>query len=110
MMTLHNRRVMTGDTVHSRDGTSIAYWRSGAGPPLLLVHGAVADHSTTWRLVLPELEKRFTVYAMDRRGRGGSGDGPAYDLQREAEDVAAVVGAVGGPVSIVALMVSRTCW
>ena len=58
---------------------------------------------------LPELEKRFTVYAMDRRGRGGSGDGPAYDLQREAEDVAAVVGAVGGPVSVVGHSFGALC-
>jgi pimeloyl-ACP methyl ester carboxylesterase len=87
-------------TVTSKDGTRIAYWRSGAGPPLLLVHGMVADHSTTWRFVLPELEQHFTVYAMDRRGRGGSGDSPAYELQREAEDLAAVVDSIGQPVNL----------
>jgi pimeloyl-ACP methyl ester carboxylesterase len=87
-------------TIASRDGTPIAYWRSGDGPALLLVHGATADHSTTWRLVREDLEKRFTVYAMDRRGRGDSGDGPAYELQREAEDVAAVVDAIGEPVHV----------
>jgi pimeloyl-ACP methyl ester carboxylesterase len=78
-------------TVTSKDGTRIAFWRSGEGPPILLVHGATADHTTTWRFVRPELERRFTVYAMDRRGRGGSGDAPDYELQREAEDVAAVI-------------------
>lgn len=88
-------------TVRSSDGTAIAVWRSGSGPPLLLVHGATADHSTTWRLVTADLEKRFTVYAMDRRGRGSSGDRPAYALQREAEDVAAVVDAAGRPVAVV---------
>lgn len=82
-------------TVTSRDGTHIAFWRSGSGPPLVLVHGATADHTTTWRFVLPELERHFTVYAVDRRGRGGSGDAPAYDLQREAEDVAAVIASIG---------------
>jgi pimeloyl-ACP methyl ester carboxylesterase len=87
-------------TVRSRDGTRIAFWRSGSGPPLLLVHGATADHGTTWRLVLAALERRFTVYAMDRRGRGESGDGRDYELQREAEDVAAVVEAIGEPVSV----------
>lgn len=87
-------------TVTSKDGTSIAFWRSGSGRPLLLVHGATADHTTTWRFVLPMLEQRYTVYAMDRRGRGGSGDSPAYDLQREAEDVAAVVDSIGEPVSV----------
>jgi pimeloyl-ACP methyl ester carboxylesterase len=87
-------------TVTSRTGTRIAFWRSGGGPPLLLVHGMVADHSTTWRFVLPELERRCTVYAMDRRGRGGSGDGPTYDLHHEAEDIVAVIESIGQPVSV----------
>jgi pimeloyl-ACP methyl ester carboxylesterase len=87
-------------TVESADGTRIAFWRGGGGPPLLLVHGATADHTTTWRSVRVELERWFTVYAMDRRGRGGSGDSPAYSLAREAEDVAAVVDAIGGPVGV----------
>lgn len=87
-------------TVASRDGTRIAFWLSGEGPPLLLVHGATADHTTTWRFVLPELERRFTVYAMDRRGRGGSGDSAAYNLEREAEDVAAVIDSIGNPVNL----------
>jgi len=92
------------ETVTSRDGTPIAYWRSGSGPPLLLVHGATAAHDPTWRIVGPLLAERHTVYAMDRRGRGGSGDTAPYHLQREAEDVAAVVDAValatGGPVDV----------
>jgi pimeloyl-ACP methyl ester carboxylesterase len=87
-------------TITSKDGTPIAIWRSGAGPALLLVHGTVADHSTTWRLSLPELARRFTVYAMDRRGRGGSGDAREYSLQREAEDVAAVVDSINDPVNL----------
>jgi pimeloyl-ACP methyl ester carboxylesterase len=89
-------------TITSADGTAIAFWRSGTGPPLLLVHGMVADHSTTWRFVLPELEPHFTVYAMDRRGRGGSGDSPAHSLQREAEDVGAIVDSIGEPVNVLA--------
>ncbi|HEV2895162.1 MAG TPA: alpha/beta fold hydrolase, partial [Actinomycetota bacterium] len=90
---------MTGITeattrrVASRDGTEIAYWTTGEGPPLVLVHGAVADH-TRWRLLLPYLEPHASVHALDRRGRGASGDGPAYSLAREFEDVAAVVDAV----------------
>jgi pimeloyl-ACP methyl ester carboxylesterase len=79
--------------VTSRDGTKIAYWTSGEGPPLVLVHGASADH-TRWQPLLPYLEPHATVHALDRRGRGASGDGPAYDLAREFEDVAAVVDAV----------------
>lgn len=86
--------------VTSRDGTPIAFWRSGSGPPLVLVHGATADHTTTWRFVIADFERRFTVHAMDRRGRGGSGDGPEYALEREAEDVAAVVDTIGEPVHV----------
>ncbi len=83
----------TMSTVASRDGTEIAYWTSGDGPPLLLVHGTTADH-TRWRPVLPYLEPHAKVHAMDRRGRGRSGDAPRYDAVREFEDVASVVDAI----------------
>ncbi len=96
-------------TLTSKDGTKIAFWRSGDGPPLLMVHGATADHSTTWRFVLPELEKRFTVYAMDRRGRGGSGNASKYELQREAEDIAAIVDSIGEPVSVIGHSYGALC-
>jgi pimeloyl-ACP methyl ester carboxylesterase len=85
--------------VVSRDGTPIAVWRSGAGPPLLLVHGTSADH-TRWAPVMPALEGRFTVLAMDRRGRGQSGDADDYAFEREFEDVAAVIDSVGDPVDV----------
>jgi pimeloyl-ACP methyl ester carboxylesterase len=89
--------------VVSRDGTEIAYWTSGEGPPLVVVHGTPADH-TRWRPLLPYLEPQVTVHALDRRGRGASGDAPEYDLVREYEDVAAVVDAVaaasGTPVDL----------
>jgi pimeloyl-ACP methyl ester carboxylesterase len=80
-------------TVASSDGTPIAYWTSGRGPSVVVVHGAPADH-TRWRPLLPYLEPHFTIHALDRRGRGASGDGPEYALEREFEDVAAVVDAV----------------
>jgi pimeloyl-ACP methyl ester carboxylesterase len=93
----------TGMRVVSRDGTPIACWTSGQGPPLVVVHGTPADH-TRWRPLLPYLEPHVTVHAMDRRGRGASGEGPAYELAREYEDVAAVVDAVaaasGAPVDL----------
>ena len=60
-------------TATSPDGTAIAVTTVGSGPPLLLVHGAAADH-TTFRVVVPLLAPRFTTHAIDRRGRGGSGD------------------------------------
>lgn len=87
------------ERVVSRDGTTIAAWKSGEGPPLVLVHGGAADH-TRWAPVLPALEKRFTVFAMDRRGRGQSGDGDDYALEREFEDVAAVVASAGREVNL----------
>lgn len=79
------------EKVASRDGTPIAVCRSGEGPPLVLVHGASSDHEIAWRFVLPTLERYFTVYAMDRRGRGESGDSLPYAIQREFEDIAALV-------------------
>lgn len=78
--------------VVSRDGTEIGYWTTGGGPPLVLVHGGPADH-TRWEPLLPYLEPHATVHAIDRRGRGDSGDAPNYKLAREYEDVAAVVDA-----------------
>ncbi len=80
----------TASTVQSRDGTEIAFFTSGDGPPLVLVHGAPADH-TRWLPLLPYLEPHATVHAIDRRGRGGSGDAEIYDIGREHEDIAAVV-------------------
>jgi pimeloyl-ACP methyl ester carboxylesterase len=77
-------------TVTSPDGTEIGAEVGGAGPPLVLVHGA---GSGRWGfdLLRPHLEGRHTVVAVDRRGRGASGDADAYALEREFEDVAAVV-------------------
>jgi len=83
----------TRHTVRSRDGTAIATFRSGTGPPLVAVHGGTADH-TSWNRVLPWLEPHVSVVAVDRRGRGGSGDHPDWDIEREFEDVAAVVDAL----------------
>jgi pimeloyl-ACP methyl ester carboxylesterase len=90
--------------VRSRDGTPIAVFQSGDGPPLVLVHGAAADH-TTFRVVGPRLAERSTVHAMDRRGRGASGDTAPYAIEREYEDVVAVAEAAArlasAPVAVV---------
>jgi pimeloyl-ACP methyl ester carboxylesterase len=82
--------VVEPEFVLSADGTPIAVWRSGAGPPLLLVHGTTADH-TRWAPVLPAFEAEYSVLALDRRGRGRSGDAASYEFEREFEDVAAVI-------------------
>lgn len=95
------------DTPHlvvaSGDGTPIAVFSRGTGPPLILVHGASADH-TTFRVVAPLLADRFTVHAIDRRGRGASGDTLPYAIEREFEDVAAVASVladeVGGSIDV----------
>lgn len=85
--------------VISKDGTEIGFIKRGNGPPLLLVHGTTADHSQ-WNPVIPYFENQFTVYAVDRRGRGMSGDSPDYRLSKEAEDIAAVVESINKPVFI----------
>src|SRR5437660_652464 len=89
------------DSTRSDDGTPIRYFRRGHGPAILLIHGTAADHSR-WAPVLPALQRHFTLYAMDRRGRGGSGDAAAYRMDDEFADVAAVAAVIdGGPVDVV---------
>ena len=83
--------------IPSKDGTLLAVECAGAGPSLVLVHGGTGDR-TRWTPLFPLLSSRFTVCAMDRRGHGASGDSPDYTLQKEAEDVAAVVNSRPGPV------------
>jgi pimeloyl-ACP methyl ester carboxylesterase len=96
------------EQVTSKDGTVISYRRSGTGPPLLLVHGTTADHRR-WTAISPRFEQQFSVYALDRRGRGGSGDGPEYAIPREAEDIAAVIEAIGEPVFVLAHSYGAVC-
>jgi pimeloyl-ACP methyl ester carboxylesterase len=89
--------------IRSADGTPLAVWVEGQGPPLVLVHGSMCDHTASDPLVA-ELRDTMTTFAMDRRGFGASGDTAGYALEREFEDVAAVVEAVaartGGPVAL----------
>jgi pimeloyl-ACP methyl ester carboxylesterase len=89
--------------VGSADGTPLAVWADGDGPPLVLVHGSLCDH-TAFDPLVAELRGTMATFAMDRRGFGASGDAAGYALEREFEDVAAVVEAVaarvGGPVAL----------
>ena len=87
------------DTVTSRDGTTIAFDRLGDGPPVVLVCGGSTDRTANAGLAA-ELDSEFTVYNYDRRGRGDSGDSPLYAVEREVEDVWAVVEAAGGSVNL----------
>lgn len=87
-------------TVRSADGTPLAARRTGSGPPLVLVHGTSAGIDSFGR-VEPLLAAHRTVWAYDRRGRGGSGDTPPYGLDREVEDLRAVLAAAGGAADVV---------
>jgi pimeloyl-ACP methyl ester carboxylesterase len=77
-------------SVASKDGTPISIECKGTGPTLLIVHGGTGDR-TRWTPLFPFFASRVTVCAMDRRGHGTSGDSPTYSLQKEVEDVIAVV-------------------
>jgi pimeloyl-ACP methyl ester carboxylesterase len=92
----------------SSDGTAIASHVGGRGPPLVLVHGTAADH-TRWARVLDALGARFTTHALDRRGRGASADGGEYAIEREFEDVAAVIDAIGGDVDLLGHSYGAVC-
>jgi alpha/beta hydrolase family protein len=81
--------------VMSKDGTSIAYQRAGTGPAVILVGGGLDDGSENAALV-PELARRFTVFNYARRGRGDSGDTAPYAVEREIEDIDALIGEAGG--------------
>ena len=89
--------------VRSSDGTPLAVWVEGSGPALVMVHGSIADH-TTFDPFVEVLRHNLTTFSMDRRGFGASGDGAVYAIERDFEDVAAVVDTVaartGGPVAL----------
>ena len=82
------------DFVTSSDGTRIGYATQGSGPPLLFVGGAFSDHSTGAALAAA-LAPHFTVFTYDRRGRGKSGDAPVYAVQKELDDIAALLATAG---------------
>jgi pimeloyl-ACP methyl ester carboxylesterase len=88
-------------TVASKDGTPISVECAGSGPTLLIVHGGTGDR-TRWTPLFPLLAPRLTVCAMDRRGHGTSGNSADYSLQKEAEDVVAVVNSRPGKVFVLA--------
>ena len=96
------------ESIRSQDGTPIAAWHSGVGAPLLLVHGTTGDH-TGWTAVRAALERHFTVWPLDRRGRGSSGDAASYALARAGEDIAAVMDAIGGVVHVLGQSFGGLC-
>jgi pimeloyl-ACP methyl ester carboxylesterase len=88
-------------TVTSKDGTTIAYEKRGAGPALILVDGALTYRGFGPLQKLAELlSPRFTVFTFDRRGRGESSNSKPYSVDREIEDIEALIDAAGGSASI----------
>jgi pimeloyl-ACP methyl ester carboxylesterase len=83
------------ERVRSKDGTTIAFDRFGQGQAIVLVGGALADRSAATSFAA-QLASRFTVIAFDRRGRGDSGDTAPYAVEREVEDLHAVIDEAGG--------------
>ena len=90
--------------VRSRDGTSIAYDQLGAGPPVILVDGAFCSRSFgPMPKLAPHLARDFTVLMYDRRGRGDSGDTAPYAVEREVEDLDALIRQAGGSACLFAM-------
>jgi pimeloyl-ACP methyl ester carboxylesterase len=87
------------ETVTSKDGTKLAFDRLGQGPPVVLVCGGSVDRMAD-AAIAQELSSDFTVLNYDRRGRGDSGDTPPYAIEREVEDIEAVIGAAGGSANL----------
>ncbi len=90
---------MTEDLATSRDGTRIAFERLGDGAPLILVCGALQGRAT-YRPLAENLSRRLTVFNYDRRGRGDSGDTAPYAVEREIEDLGALIAEAGGTASV----------
>ncbi|MCU1524663.1 MAG: alpha/beta hydrolase [Microbacteriaceae bacterium] len=86
-------------TVQSADGTTIAYEEAGEGRPLIVIGGAF-NHRHSADVLKEQLAPHFTVYVHDRRGRGESGDTAPYSIEREVEDVDALIAAAGGSVYV----------
>ncbi|MEV6987169.1 alpha/beta fold hydrolase [Sphaerisporangium sp. NPDC051017] len=87
--------------VTSADGTTVAYDKSGSGPAVVLVQGGFSDRThPIWAGLAAALSDEFTVYNYDRRGRGDSGDSESYEVEREIEDLAAVIEAAGGSAAV----------
>ena len=97
-------------SVTSADGTRIGLLTAGEGPALLLVHGGMGCIES-WQPLWGRLTSRWRVTAMDRRGRGTSGDTGPYDLSREYQDIAAVAASLAGdgPVDVFAHSIGATC-
>jgi pimeloyl-ACP methyl ester carboxylesterase len=84
--------------VTGRNGITVGFEVLGAGPPLVLVHGVFTNRVSNWITVRDGLAAQFTVYAVDRRGRGDTSSSPPASIREEFDDVAGVIRSVEGPV------------
>jgi pimeloyl-ACP methyl ester carboxylesterase len=99
MSSTREKSATVESTTVSSDGTRIAFEKSGDGPAVILVSSALADRSDTKKLA-GLLAEHFTVVNYDRRGRGASADSASYAVEREIEDIAALIDHVGGSASV----------
>lgn len=100
MSTAHTSE-QTHGVVDSADGTPIAWSRSGSGPDLVMVHCVGVSRATTPQTTLAEaLAEHFTVWTYDRRGKGESGNAEEYDVQREIEDLTAIIELASEPATV----------
>lgn len=91
-------------TIRSKDGTTIAYDQTGSGPAVILVDGALCSRAFgPMPKLAPLLARHFTVFHYDRRGRGASGDAAPYAVEREVEDLEAVIQEAGGSAFVLGL-------
>lgn len=84
--------------VIGRNGITVGFDEFGSGPPLVLVHGVFTNRGSNWITVRDGLAARFTVCAVDRRGRGETSSTPAISTRAEFDDVAAVIDSCDDPV------------
>ena len=95
--------------ITSPSGATVSFRRHGSGPPLVLVHGSFSDDVTNWEFIKPILEKRFTVYAIARRGRGETDATEGHSLEDEAQDVLAVIREAGEAVFLLGHSYGAQC-
>ncbi len=105
----HPPAAVVDGSVRSADGTRIAFRRLGTGPAVVFVHGSLSTH-TDWMRVAKLLAESFTCFLMDRRGRAKSGEGVGpYSIDREVEDIAAVLAEAGHEPALVAHSYGAVC-
>ena len=96
-------------TALSADGTRLSVRCSGQGDPIVLVHGGVGGKDVAFPFIEAALRDDFAVWSYDRRGYGGSGDGHDYSLEKEVEDLAAVIELIGSRPHVVGHSFGATC-